>query len=129
LPDLLLRNRWHDASNGQHSGARVFIGAGLRLQFRDAFVHPDLSQPDHHPGLVKAALVSYLSSLQIGETVTRSALFAIAMSVMPNLLLPAYSITALTLGTASAPTGVNDISMSFGQVASSAIANILINGS
>jgi hypothetical protein len=82
-----------------------------------------------YPGLVKAALVSYLSSLQIGETVTRSALFAIAMSVMPNLLLPAYSITALTLGTASAPTGVNDISMSFGQVASSAIANILINGS
>jgi uncharacterized phage protein gp47/JayE len=81
-----------------------------------------------YPGLIKAALVSYLSSLQIGELVCRSSLFAVAMSVMPSLLLPAFSITALTLATTAAPTATADISMAFGVVASSAIANILVNG-
>lgn len=82
-----------------------------------------------YPALIKQALVQYLSGLQIGESVTRSALFAVSMSVMPSLLIPAFSITALTLGTASNPTGTADISMSFGQVASSALGNILVNGS
>jgi Baseplate J-like protein len=80
-----------------------------------------------YPLLIKAALASYLGALQIGETVTRSALFAIAMSCMPNILLPAYSITALFLGTSASPTGTADISMLFGQVATA--GTFLVNGS
>jgi len=38
--------------------------------------------------------------------------------VQPNLLLPAFSITALTMGTAPSPTETTDVSMLFGQVAS-----------
>jgi uncharacterized phage protein gp47/JayE len=75
---------------------------------------------------VKAALVLYLNSLQIGETVTISALYASAMSATPNLALPLFSIRALTAGTSASPVGTSDIDMLFYEVASSVTANIVI---
>lgn len=48
---------------------------------------------------IKAALVAYLNSLQIGEVVTLSALYGVALSAMTNLSLPTYSVRSLTLGT------------------------------
>ena len=50
------------------------------------------------------ALVDYLNSLQIGETITISALIAAAMSVTANLSLPTFSVSALTAGVKGAAT-------------------------
>ena len=48
---------------------------------------------------IKAAIVAYLNSLQIGEIVTLSALYAVAMNVMANLKAPIASIRSLTITT------------------------------
>lgn len=76
--------------------------------------------------LIQAALVNYLNSLQIGEAVTLSALYAIAQTVIPNLTQPTFSIRALTLGTSASPTGTSDLTLTFNEVAQSATANIVI---
>lgn len=47
---------------------------------------------------IKAALAEYLDTLEIGEDLTLSALYAVAMGVT-DLKSPAFSITALTAGT------------------------------
>lgn len=75
---------------------------------------------------IQAALVTYLNSLEIGELVTLSALYAAAMSVTPNLSEPAFSIRALTLGIAPSPVGTSDISLSFYQVASGVTGDVVI---
>lgn len=75
---------------------------------------------------IQTAIVNYLNSLQIGEIVTQSALYAIAMSVTASLEVPSYSIHALTLGTAPSPVGTTDITMLFYQVASGATANVVL---
>lgn len=71
---------------------------------------------------VQAALVAYLNSLAIGEEVTYSALWSVALSVTPNISQPEFSIKGVSLGStatglftvvpgASAGTGyvVNDV--------------------
>jgi uncharacterized phage protein gp47/JayE len=75
---------------------------------------------------IKAALVLYLNSLEIGEEVTLSALYAVALSVTPNLLVPIFSVRALTLGTAPSPGGTSDISLLFYQVAQGLTANVVL---
>jgi uncharacterized phage protein gp47/JayE len=77
---------------------------------------------------IAAALLAYLNGLQIGQIVTRSALFAVAMSVMPSFLTPIFAIETLTLGTAPTPTGTADIAMAYNQVAQSASNQIVISG-
>jgi uncharacterized phage protein gp47/JayE len=47
---------------------------------------------------VQSALVSYLNSLAIGEEVTYSALWSVALSVTPNISQPEFSIKSVTLG-------------------------------
>lgn len=75
---------------------------------------------------IKAALVTYLNSLQIGEEITQSALYAAALSVTPNLSQPLFSIKALTLGTSASPTGTSDIVLEFFQVSTSVTGNIVL---
>lgn len=75
---------------------------------------------------IKAALVAYLNSLQIGELVTQSALYGSALSVMANLSLPQFSIRALTLGTSASPSGTSDVAMAFYQVSSGLLADIVL---
>lgn len=76
---------------------------------------------------IKNAIANYLNSLQIGEEVTQSALYSIALSAVPNLLQPDFSIRSLQLGTSPSPSGTADISMNFWQVSSSLAANVVIN--
>jgi uncharacterized phage protein gp47/JayE len=75
---------------------------------------------------INAALVTYLNDLQIGENVTISALYAAAMAVMPTILAPLFSITALTAGTTSGPVGTIDIPIAFNAVAQTVTGNIVI---
>lgn len=48
---------------------------------------------------VQTALVNYLNSLQIGEEVALSALYAVAMNVNPDLSNPEFVVSDLKLGT------------------------------
>lgn len=72
------------------------------------------------------AIVTYLNSLQIGEEVTQSGLYAAAMSVLPNLLLPSFSIRALFLGESASPSGTTDLVLLFFQAAAGVTGNINI---
>lgn len=48
---------------------------------------------------IKTALVNYLDSLSIGESIIYSSLYGAAISVMPSTANPEFSIKSLTLGT------------------------------
>lgn len=72
------------------------------------------------------AVAAYLNDLEIGEEVTQSALYGVALSVMPDLTRPYFSIRALTLGTSASPSGTSDITLEFFQVAQGNINNVSI---
>lgn len=75
---------------------------------------------------IQTALTNYLNALEIGELVTLSALYAVAMSVTPNIDSPTFSIRALTLGIAPSPVGTSDITLLFYQVAEGITANVVL---
>lgn len=77
--------------------------------------------------LVQGAIVTYLNSLQIGETVTFSSLYSVAQSVMPSLLNPQFSITSLFTGLAASPSGTTDITLNYYQVAQGISANVIVS--
>lgn len=89
-------------------------------------VHPLVGYTSAVGIAIKAAVVAYLNSLQIGESLTISALYAVALSVMPNLSLPQFSV-ALTAGVAPSPTGTTDIALNFNQVSQGFAANVILN--
>lgn len=89
-------------------------------------VHPLLGYTSDTTAAIKAALVAYQNSLQIGELVVQSELVGATLSVRPNPDLPMFSVRALTLGTAATPTLTDDIPMTYGQVASGVLANIVL---
>ena len=76
---------------------------------------------------IQAAIVAYLNSLQIGESVTWSALFAVAMAVTPDILNPAFSITALTFGTTSTPTTTTDVAIAIDHVSQGLTNHVTVN--
>ena len=75
---------------------------------------------------IQNALVTYLNALQIGEAVTYSVLYAVALSVMPSLNLPLFAIRSLTIGTSSSNLAASDVSMLFYQVAQGLAANVTL---
>lgn len=74
-----------------------------------------------------AAVTAYLNGLQIGESLTISGLTYAAMSVMPNALLPQYSVRNTFAGIAPNPNTSNDIALNFNQVVSGSLANVIVN--
>jgi len=75
---------------------------------------------------IQAAIVNYLNSLQIGQSVIYSELYGAALEARPNPDMPLFSIKALTCGTTPAPTGTMDIPMLFYQVASGLNPNVVV---
>lgn len=90
-------------------------------------VHPLANYSSATTAAMQAALNSYLNNLQIGESLTISALYAVASSVMPNLAIPEFSIRGLFAGLAPSPTGTTDISILFNQVIQNNLGNVVIN--
>ncbi len=78
---------------------------------------------------VQAAIVTYLNSLQIGETITFSSISAVAQSVMPSLLTPQFSITSYFTGTAASPSGTTNITIDYYQVAQGISGNVIVTES
>ena len=75
---------------------------------------------------IVAAIVSYLNSLQIGETVSASVVYSIAQSVSPSLVNPSFSIQSFSIGTSASPTTSADIPLAFYQVAQTATTQITL---
>jgi uncharacterized phage protein gp47/JayE len=84
--------------------------------FVNFVVHPLQGYTTAVGAAAQTAVVNYLNSLQIGETVTISALYGAALSVMPSLLQPQFSITSMTAGLSN-PGGTTDIPIAFNAVA------------
>lgn len=76
---------------------------------------------------IQLAVTNYLNGLQIGENVTISGLYAAAMAVMPNILLPQFSVQSLYAATTPTPTTSTDITIPFNDVAQGTLANIIVN--
>ncbi|HEY3987933.1 MAG TPA: hypothetical protein VGM02_01460 [Acidobacteriaceae bacterium] len=76
---------------------------------------------------IQTAIVNYLNSLQIGESLNYSAIYFAAQSVMPNPSLPQFSVRSVAIGTAASPTGMSDISINFNEVAQGVIANVSVS--
>lgn len=76
---------------------------------------------------IKENVMDYLNSLDIGESLTLSALWGAALSAMPNLRAPAFSITSLTAGKGAGPQGTTDIPIGFNEVTRGSLANITVN--
>lgn len=75
---------------------------------------------------IVTALVDYLNSLQIGENLTISGLYGAALSVMPNLSLPLFSITTLLAGLSIGSEAGTDITIAFNQVTQGVMGNIVV---
>lgn len=75
---------------------------------------------------VQTAIVNYLNSLLIGESLTISALYGAALAVMPNLSIPQFSITQLKAGTSVGSEATTDIAINFNQVVSGIAANVTV---
>lgn len=89
-------------------------------------VHPLAGYSSAVTAAIQNAVTNYLNSLQIGESLTISALYGAAVSVMPNLSLPQFSVQALTAGTAPSPVGTVDIPVLFNEVVSGLLANVIV---
>jgi hypothetical protein len=65
---------------------------------------------------IKEAIVGYLNSLQIGQTVTVSGIIAAIMVVTPDIIEPLFSVQ-VCIGKVASPTNTDDIEMAFYEVA------------
>ncbi len=74
---------------------------------------------------IQTAVVNFLNGLQIGETVYQAWLSAVAGLIgLPGQMT--FKVTALTLGTAPAPSGTADIPMLIYQAAEAVAANVSV---
>lgn len=90
-------------------------------------VHPLSGYSSAVTAAIQNSVNNYLNGLQIGESLTISGLYYAAMSVMPNPLLPQYSVQAIFAGTAATPTLSVDIPINYNQVVSGSLVNVIIN--
>ena len=65
---------------------------------------------------IKLEVVNYLNSLQIGQDLTISALYAVVMSQMVDLKVPIFSVKSLKAGLSEETLGTIDITIVFDQV-------------
>ncbi len=76
---------------------------------------------------VQTALVTYLNSLSIGETVSIGALYFEVMKVNVNINAPTFGTATLLVGTTASPTGTVDVPMpNFYYAALGVAANVVV---
>lgn len=89
-------------------------------------IHPLVGYTSAIETLIIQAVTDYQNSLQIGEDLTVSAVYAAAMTAT-DMKKPTYSVKAVKVGTAPTPTLSNDIVIAFDSVATSEIAHVIVN--
>jgi uncharacterized phage protein gp47/JayE len=75
---------------------------------------------------IKANVAAYLNSLSIGDNLTLSALWGAALTAMPDLTRPLFSITSVTAGMDSAAEDTVDIEVPFNCVTRGDVDNITV---
>lgn len=65
---------------------------------------------------IKSAIVDYLNNLQIGQDLTISALYAVAMSCMDDIKEPTFSVTSVKAGVSPGELASSDIVINFDEV-------------
>lgn len=75
---------------------------------------------------VKEAVVAYLNALEIYEVVTISGLYGAALSVIPNLARPTFSIQGVTAGKTLMGQAAEDVALDFDEVAEGDLAKVEI---
>lgn len=76
---------------------------------------------------IKVKIVEYLNSLRIGDNLTVSVLWAIALSAMPNMASPIFSITAISAGFSANEQSNEELELAFNHVTVGKFENIVIN--
>jgi uncharacterized phage protein gp47/JayE len=76
---------------------------------------------------IQAAVVAYLNSLEIGETIVFSELYGAALNARSNPDAPTFSIRSIFSGLSTGPTGTVDLPVEFFQVSQGASGNIVVN--
>lgn len=76
---------------------------------------------------IKSKIASFLNTLKIGVDVSISSLWGAALSAMPSLTNPSFSITGLTAAAHGSPLGSNDISIAFNEAAMGDINLVTVN--
>lgn len=75
---------------------------------------------------IVAAVTNYLNSLQIGELLTISGLYAAALSVTPNISLPLFSVRGMFAAKTAVPVTSTDIAINFYEVTQGISANVTV---
>jgi uncharacterized phage protein gp47/JayE len=73
---------------------------------------------------IKSNLAAYLNSLRIGDDISVSSLWGAALTAMPDLRIPMFSITALTTAFHGGGLGTTDLVVAFNEVARGNVSNI-----
>lgn len=76
---------------------------------------------------IKQNIVDYLNGMQIGDDLSISALWGVALAAMPDLKSPMFSITGLTAGLHGGSQGTSDIVIGYKEVTQGVLANITVN--
>lgn len=95
----------------------VPVFATISIRALPGFITSELAQ-------IKDSVVDYLNGLQIYEDVTISGLYGAALSIMPNLALPTFSIRSIVAGVSAEEQESHDIEIDFHSVAEGLSANI-----
>ena len=115
--------------NDPITGLPVVIGF-YRLAYTQVYsvlnVHPLTGWTDSLLVSIQNAVASYLNNLGIGEEVTLSAIYGAALSVMPSLLSPLFSIDLLTIGPSAISQAAGNMSIAFNYAAQSQASYITV---
>ncbi|WP_034437992.1 baseplate J/gp47 family protein [Clostridium ihumii] len=76
---------------------------------------------------IKNNLQKYLNSMEIGSSLSLSALWGVALQAMPNLMNPMFSITSITAARHGEEQNLEDIKMNFNEVCRGNINYIIAN--
>ena len=87
---------------------------------------PLSSYNSDYENTIKEALVNYINSLDIAETVYRSVLWSVAVSQMGGITSPAYSILSVQTSLDGVTYQDADVSVDFNEVAQCSISNITV---
>ena len=81
---------------------------------------------DNYATDIKNAIVDYISSLDLAETVYRSILWSVAIGQMGSIASPEYSVTDIQTSTDGSSYSQADVSMLFNESAFTEAANVVV---
>lgn len=90
-------------------------------------VHPLAGYTTANTTSIQTAITTYLNSLSIGEELTISALWGVAMATMADLANPVFSLKTVVAGTSSGTQTTSDITIVFNSVTQGLSANVVVN--